>query len=237
MTGKLEAKTAIVTGASSGIGEAIAIRFAEEGASVIVSSRSMARCEDVTDSILRNGHKAKSIVCDVTKEHDIAKLFDATVTEFGDINIVVANAGISGGTRTIEEYELEDWRRVLDTNLTGVFLTVREAFRRFKGNGGHIIVMSSQAGIFGYARKGPYCAAKFGVRGLAHSLAEEGRENGIVVSTICPGTVDTPILAATNTQIRNPISPSAIADTAVFLASQGGNSMIRDVLVERMRLG
>lgn len=229
-------KVAIITGGSSGIGESIALRFAKGGARVVVSSRDSARCEQVTNAIIARGQMSLAVPCDVTNEQQVTVLFDRTEATFGQVDIVVANAGISGGNKTVDQYSLELWNSVLATNLTGVFLTVREAFRRMKTRGGHIIVTSSQAGVEGYAGKGAYCATKFGVRGLAHALAEEGRRYNVNVSTLCPGTVDTPILAASNTKVKQPMSREAVADAAAFLAGLRGNSMIRDLILERMHL-
>jgi 3-oxoacyl-[acyl-carrier protein] reductase len=232
----LKNKVAIITGASSGIGKSIALRFAEEGAKVILASRTLSRNEEVVKEILDKGQIALALSCDVREEQEVISLFNQCEKSFGRIDIVVANAGISGGNKTIADYNLEDWNKVLATNLTGVFLTIREAFRRMKDGGGHIIVMSSQAGVEGYAGKGAYSASKFGVRGIAHVLSEEGRRFNINVSTICPGTVDTPILSASNTKVNHPMNPNAVADAAVYLALLSGNSLIRDVVIERMLL-
>ena len=230
-------RVAVVTGGSSGIGESIALRYAREGARVVVSSRDLSRCEQVTNSILATGQKSLAVACDVRDEQQVVDLFDRAEEAFGQIDITVANAGISGGSKTVEEYPIDEWNRVLATNLTGVFLTVREAFRRMKSHGGHIIVMSSQAGVEGYAGKGVYCATKFGARGIANVLAEEGRPYNINVSALCPGTVDTPILAATNTKVKRPMARDAVADAAVYLAGLRGNAMIRDIVLERMQMG
>lgn len=232
----LKHKVAIVTGASSGIGKSIALRFAEEGAKVIVVSRTLSKCEEVAGEINSKGQSALAISCDVRNEQEIISLFEKSQEKYGNIDIVVANAGISGGNKSVAEYQLEDWNNVLATNLTGVFLTVREAFRKMRQYGGHIIIMSSQAGVEGYAGKGVYCASKFGVRGLAHALGEEGRKFNINVSTICPGTVDTPILSVSNTKVKHPMSPNAVADAAVYLATLSGNSLVRDIIIERMHL-
>jgi 3-oxoacyl-[acyl-carrier protein] reductase len=234
MSRLLDGKIVIVTGASSGIGKAIAIRFASEGAKTVVAARDKSRCDEVVSLILGMGYESHAASCDVTSERDIAQLFDETVSKYDGIDVVVANAGISGGNKKVEDYSLEEWNRVLNTNLTGVFLTVREAFRRMKKRGGHVLVMSSQAGVEGYAGKGAYCASKFGVRGLAHALGEEGRQFNINVSAICPGTVATPILAASNTKVKHPMTPEAVAELALYLACLGGNSHIRDVVLERM---
>jgi len=230
----LEGKIAVVTGGSSGIGAAIARRFAREGAHVVVSSRRLDACQAVAEEIRADGCAATAIACDVTDEQSVIDLFKTVQEQLQRVDILVASAGISGGSTPLESYALEDWERVLRTNLTGCFLSCREAFKRMKDHGGHIVVISSQAGIFGYATKGVYSASKFGVRGMAHVLGEEGRRYGINVGALCPGTADTPILAATNTKVKYPLELEALADAALYLATLRGNALVRDILLERM---
>lgn len=230
----LNGKVAVITGATSGIGKAIAFRYASEGAKVVIASRNIVTCEAVVNELREKEYDAIAIACDVRNEKDIINLFDMAEKEYGRIDIVVVSAGISGGNKMVEEYSLEHWNSVIETNLTGAFLTVREAFKKMKRFGGHILLLSSQAGVEGYAGKGVYCASKFGVRGLAHALGEEGRKYNINVTAICPGTVDTPILAATNTNVANPMTTEAVADAAVYLACLRGNSLVRELLLERM---
>lgn len=232
-----EGRVVVVTGGSSGIGEAVARRFAEDGASVVVASRDLSRCQDVAREITVRGGQAIAVDCDVRKEESVRSLFDRTEESFGVVGVLVASAGISGGSKTVDEYSLDDWNRVMDTNLTGVFLTAREAFRRMKPRGGHIVIISSQAGIEGYAGKGAYSASKFGTRGLAHALGEEGRPHDINVSALCPGTVDTPILSTTGTSVDHPLTLDAVADAVIFLANLRGNSLVRDLVLERMQRG
>ena len=236
-THHLTGRVAVVTGGSSGIGEAISHRFASEGAQVVVSSRNLVECKRVAEDIRERGGVAEPFSCDVRSEDDVANLFAHANATFGDVTVLVANAGISGGTTRIADYPPDRWREVIETNLTGVFLTCREGFSRMETTGGHIILMGSQAGVTGYAGKGVYCASKFGVRGLGHVLAEEGRKFGINVSVLGPGTVQTPILAATGTSVKNPLHLDAVTDAAVYLATLRGNSMVRDVVLERRELG
>lgn len=233
--GLLNGKIAVITGASSGIGKAIAFRYASEGAKIVISSRNLEKCEVIANEIRGKNQEAISVACDIRKEEDVKYLFDKTIQVYGKVDVVVASAGISGGNKLVEEYSLEQWNSVMLTNLTGSFLTAREAFKHMKQHGGHILILSSQAGIEGYSGKGAYCASKFGVRGLAHALGEEGRKYDINVTAICPGTVDTPILAASNTKVRNPMTTEAVADAAVYLACLRGNSLVRDLLLERMK--
>lgn len=235
-TKRLSGHVAIVTGASSGIGKAVATRLASEGAKVVVTSRSVENCELVAEQIRAKSGAAIAIGCDVTCEQSVAHLFEQAKERFGVVNIAVANAGISGGKQAIADYPLERWESVIATNLTGVFLTCREAFRamRMSTCNRRIIIVGSFAGIEAYAEKGAYCASKFGVRGLAHALAEEGRGIGISVSTICPGTVDTPILQKTSDTAKNPLHADTIADAALYLATLGENALVRDLVIERM---
>jgi NAD(P)-dependent dehydrogenase (short-subunit alcohol dehydrogenase family) len=230
----ISGRTAVVTGGSSGIGEAIAHRLAAEGAKVVVASRHLERCQAVAEAIQEQGSSALAVACDVTEEGSVVALFDSAVQAFGRVDILVASAGISGGTTHLEDYSLEDWNRVLATNLTGAFLTAREGFRRMKSHGGHILIISSQAGVEGYAGKGVYCASKFGVRGMAHVLGQEGRKHNINVTALGPGTVQTPILAATGTSVKHPLTLDAVADAALYLVSLRGNSLVRDLILERM---
>lgn len=231
----LKQKVAIVTGGTSGIGRSACFRLAKEGAKVVVSSRNQNVCDEVAEEINNSGGCAKGIACDVSDEMAVTSLFRETECLWGGVDVLIASAGISGGSTPVEQYDFETWKQVINVNLSGMFLQVREAFRKMKKRGGgSIVVLSSQAGVEGYARKGAYCASKFGVRGLAQSLAEEGRKYGIRVTALCPGTVDTPILAATNTRVENPLTTDAIADAIVYLASLRGNTYIRDVVIERM---
>ncbi len=234
----LKDKIAIVTGGSSGIGRAIALRFADEGSRVVVASRDLGRCEKVVAEIAERGHEALAVSCDARDEMSVIALFDRAESEFGGVDIVVASAGVTGGKEVVENYPLERWNEVIAGNLTSVFLTGREAFRRIKKRGGgHIVVISSEAGVIGYGKKGAYAAAKFGARGFANVLGEEGRSHNINVSTICPGMVDTPILAASGSKAEHPMSTDAVADAAVYLSTLRGNALVRDILLERRIMG
>jgi NAD(P)-dependent dehydrogenase (short-subunit alcohol dehydrogenase family) len=231
----LKDRVAIITGGSSGIGEAIAERFASLGAKVAVVARDLAKCEVVAKRLRDAGGTAIAVSCDVRDEAQVVACFNQVRDELGEVGVVVASAGISGGSTRVADYDLEDWNRVVETNITGVFLTVREAFRHMEaGAGGHIVVISSQAGVEGYAGKGVYCTSKFGVRGLAQALGQEGRRHNINVSSLCPGTAQTPILAATNTSVKHPLELEALADAAVYLATLRGNGLVRDIVLERM---
>lgn len=200
-------RVALVTGHLGGIGEACASRLAEEDYEVVGMD-------------LATGH-------DVTDEETVVRCFDEAAS-IGDLRVVVLAAG-TVGLGEIEDLALEDWDRLIRINLTGSFLCAREAARRMRNGPGAIIFISSQAGRKGAARWGAYSASKFGVLGLMESLAQEMAPRHINCNAICPGSVDTPMLAA-STDIEAAIpqipagriaNPSEIADVVSFLASPG----------------
>lgn len=232
-------KIVVVTGASSGIGKAIAIHLAQLGSKVILSSRNLQRCEEVAAEISINGGTADPIVCDVRDEKATENLFEYVKQRWGIPDIVVANAGIPGGSKKLIEYEKARWDELVATNLTGCFLTVREAARHMVVHSEEkrrrsIFVISSLAGTRGFSKKVPYCAVKFAVRGMALALSEELRSSGISVCSICPGSVDTPILAASGANPKRPMSPKTVAEAVGFIAAMDDNVMVRDLILERM---
>jgi NAD(P)-dependent dehydrogenase (short-subunit alcohol dehydrogenase family) len=194
--GLLEGKVALVTGAARGIGLAVASRFVEEGASVVLA-------DVVADPTGREataleatgpGH-ASAVAVDVTDEAGLSRAADRTLELYGRIDCVVANAGVLV-LRHVIDLELQDWRRVLDVNLTGTFLTTKVFARRMidQGEGGRLILTSSLFGLRGGVENGAYSASKFGVIGLAQSLAAELAPHGILVNAVCPGQIDTEMM-------------------------------------------
>jgi 3-oxoacyl-[acyl-carrier protein] reductase len=233
---RLAGKVAVVTGASSGIGKAIALRFAEEGAQVVVAARRKALCEQTARQILRSGGKAFVIQTDVSVESQVEALFDKTVRHYGRLDIAVNNAGIFGGRR-IGETTTKAFDEVMSVNLRGTFFCCRAAFKHMKTQGGGVIInMSSVAGVQAWSGTGVYSASKHGIMALSKALADEGRAFNIKVSAICPAGVADELVDATPEEIlaSEKINPFDIAETAVYLAALGKFAVVQELVVHRL---
>jgi NAD(P)-dependent dehydrogenase (short-subunit alcohol dehydrogenase family) len=188
---QLQDRVAIVTGASSGLGRAIAESFAAEGAKVVLAARRTAVLAEVAAGIAKAGGTALPVPTDVTKEADVTALFAKAKNAFGRVDILVNNAGVPTATPT-EEMTLEYWQSVIDVNLTAVFLCSREAIRVMKGQGGgRIINMGSISARSPRPHAAAYTATKFAIDGFTRSLTFDGRAYGIVASVIHPGSTAT----------------------------------------------
>ncbi|MBS1811884.1 MAG: SDR family NAD(P)-dependent oxidoreductase [Acidobacteria bacterium] len=183
---------AIITGASSGIGEATALQLAERGTRLSLLARSQDQLERVQAQAKERGAKnVLAIRCDLREENDVEKAISSTLEQFGQIDILINSAGLSLNGE-VDGYSLEDWRTVLDTNLTGTFLTCRAVLPTMKRQqSGQIINISSGAGHNGIKQMAAYCASKFGVIGFTESLALEVRNDNIRVAALLPGSVAT----------------------------------------------
>lgn len=192
---------AIVTGASSGIGTAVAQAMADAGAAVAVNYHSDgASADDLVRRITGEGGRAIAIGADVADEADVARLFAETVAAFGRVDVLVSNSGVQQDA-ALGDMTLDDWRRVIDINLTGQFLCMRQAARQFREqtgprparSTGTIVAMSSVHEVIPWAGHANYAAAKGGVRMLVRTLAQELAPEGIRVNAIAPGAIRTPI--------------------------------------------
>ena len=231
---RLEGKSAIVTGAASGIGRASAILFAQHGARVVVVDRSP-DVKATADTIQHFGGHAVALVKDVSQEADVADFIQTAVHEHGGLDVCFANAGISGGLRPFDDWSAADWMNILSINLVGTFLAIKHAARVMVPAGrGSIICTASVAGLRSGAGGPPYSASKAGVISLVQTSANEFGGTGIRINAICPGLIETgmtkPIFESARargserkigqlTPLRRSGVPMEIANAALFLAS------------------
>jgi NAD(P)-dependent dehydrogenase (short-subunit alcohol dehydrogenase family) len=191
-----EGRTAFVTGAGSGIGAAIALALAEAGAAVALVDLDPDRVAATAAHIRELGGHALPLTADVAEPSRVADAVEATLAEFGALHLAVNSAGVGGPPVLIGDYDIKDWQRILDVNLTGVFNCLRfQIPAMLAAGGGSIVNISSLAGSRGCPMMGAYVAAKHGVLGLTKTAALEYGAAGIRVNAVAPGPVDTPLLA------------------------------------------
>ena len=219
---RLANKVAIVTGGSRGIGRALSLAFAREGASVVVVSRNKQNCDEVVNQILKEDGEAISIQADVASEADVAKMVEQTKDRYQHIDILANNAAVNLPYRTVTELTLDEWNWIIGVNLTGTFLCCREVLpQMIEQRSGKIINFSSLGGRIGAAGRTPYRSSKAAIINFNNCLAAEVKEFGIDVNTICPGAVETDMLfEITGGEMpKHAMPPEDIAKVAVFLAS------------------
>jgi meso-butanediol dehydrogenase / (S,S)-butanediol dehydrogenase / diacetyl reductase len=249
---KLANQIAIVTGGGRGIGKAIALALAREGANVVVTGRKRDVLDSTANEILALGVDAVATVTDVSDESQVADLVDGTLGKFGHIDILVNNAGITGPTSPITQVSRAEWDEVLATNLTGAFICAKAVIPQMVERGsGKIINISSIAGKTAYALRSPYAASKWGMIGLSRTLAQELGPYNIQVNTICPGPTDgvrmrgviasrakemgkteqeVERLFVEGTALKRMVNPDHVAAAVLFFVSEEGNSITGEAL-------
>ncbi len=235
--GRLTGKVAVVTGSSSGIGKAIALRYGAEGARVVVTARRLALCEQTVEQIKAKGGEAWAIQTDVADEQQVERLIAETVKRYGRLDVLVNNAGIIAGGRRLAETSTKDFDAVMNVNLRGTFFCCRAGFTQMKQQGGGTIInMSSVAGVQAWAGTGTYSASKHGIMALTKSLADEGRPHHIKVTAICPGGVADELVDASPEEIlrSEKIDPFDVAETAVYLATLGKHTVVHQIVIDRL---
>ncbi len=232
--GTADNKVAIITGGGSGIGQATALRLAEEGARLVVADIAVDGGEKTVEKIRALYGEAIFVRTDVTKDADCAALVAAALTQYGRLDIAFNNAGIVGYPLLTADYGLANWQRVIDVNLTGVFNCMTHEIQAMKqAGGGSIINTASIMGLRGAVGGSAYCAAKHGVVGLTKAAALEYGRNNIRINAVCPGYIETPMTVGEESifpphklqeglgraAIRRMATPGEVGEVVVWLSS------------------
>lgn len=222
-------KAVVVTGASRGIGRAIALRLGRMGASVAICARKRDDIERTAASFQEEGIRVLPVVADVTVAGDVERLIERTSAEFGEIEVLVNNAGI-GLFGSFYERSESDWDAVVNTNLKAAFLASRAvAARMIRSGRGHIINISSLASKSAFPGGALYCASKWGLMGLTACMAEDLRAHGIRVSVICPGSVNTGFSPHSGRASATLLEPEDVAHAVATLLTQSPQSFISEI--------
>lgn len=235
MRKRLSGKIAIVTGASRGIGRAISIALAKEGATVVLVARAISKLHQTAENVRKAGGKAEIVVTELTQEKSIKNLIRVTAGKFGRLDILVNNAGVTHSAK-LEETATEDWERCFQVNARAPFILCREALPLLKkAKAGYIINIASVVGVKGYPLQSAYTGSKHALRGMTISLAEELKGTNIRVHLLCPGGVDTELVRRVRPDIKKSelIQPAEIAELVVYLVTHKGNAVIDELHIRR----
>ena len=200
--GRFDEKIMLVTGATSGIGRAVAIRAAKEGATVVAVGRNEERGAAVVAAMEEAGGKGEFMKCDVSNKDAVKALFAEIQEKYGKLDVAVNNAGIVGASKTVEELEDDDWFQVIDANLNSCFFCCREEVKLMQPSGGAIVNVSSVAGMRGFPSAAAYVASKHAVSGLTKAVAVDYATKGITCNAICPAGTDTPLTERSSADIQ-----------------------------------
>ncbi|RKQ35729.1 SDR family NAD(P)-dependent oxidoreductase [Oceanobacillus halophilus] len=239
---RLKNKVAIITGGGGDIGRVTALRFAEEGASIMVTDLNEDACVKTVNMVRENGGNADYIITNMTDSQEVENMVTKTIDLYGKINILFNNAGVgSGGEKKLPDVSLEQWQKVLDTNITGVFLGLKYIIPKME-SGSSIINTASIAGIKGQKLISAYSASKSSVIALTKAVSKEfGRQN-IRVNAVAPGIIDTsmvthwketkkwPLLSTANS-LKRIGTPEEVANAVLFLASDEASFITGETLV------
>ena len=232
---RLDGNVAVVTGASRGVGRAICIAFAREGATVVLAARSMEKLEETSQKVKQAGGKTHIVVTDVSKEESIKNLVKVTSQTFGRLDILVNNAGITHSA-TLEETATADWDRLFEVNTRAPFILCREALPLLrKAPHAYIVNIASVVGVKCYALQSAYTASKHALRGMTKALAEELRGSSVRVHSICPGGIDTDMIGQIRPDIKKEdlMQPEEIAELVLYLVTHEGNAVVDELHIRR----
>jgi 3-oxoacyl-[acyl-carrier protein] reductase len=228
----LAGQVAVITGAGRGIGAAIARKLAGLGATAVLCGRTQATLDSTAQAIHEAGGKTEVIPCDVTILHQLEYAAARVESTFGRLDILVNNAGVAGFNDPLHNLLPEDWDRILNTNLRGVYFAIR-AFvpLMIRAYSGHIINISSLAGKNALPNGAAYAASKWGLNGLTYSVAEELRSHNIRVAVICPGSTETELSPHAGKDPRKMLQPEDIARAVAMLVTQASQSFVSEILI------
>ena len=228
----LGGQVAVVTGAGRGIGAAIARQLAALGATMVLCGRTQSTLDETARTILELGGKTEVIPCDVTVLHQVEYAATRVDSTFGRVDILVNNAGIGGFSELLHALPPDAWERILNTNLRGVYYSIRAfAPLMIRARAGHIINISSLAGKNPLPKGAAYAASKWGLNGLTYSVAEELRPHNVRVAVICPGSVDTELSPHTGKDPKKMLQPDDVAHAVAMLVTQAPQSFMSEILL------
>jgi NADP-dependent 3-hydroxy acid dehydrogenase YdfG len=239
MTGKLAGKVALITGASAGIGRASVLALAQEGANMVLTARRQERLDEMVSTLEQAGGKAVSVVGDATEEETALRCVDTAKQSFGTLDILINNVGM-GNYKNLVDTSAAEYDEMMDTNVRSTFLFTRHTVPVMINQGSGIILMiSSMAGIYGFAGEAVYCATKFAQVGFAQALDKELRPHGIKVGVICPGGVKTEFALGkgrTEQSVAKSgmLDPEDVASAVLLACTQSSNSRIIEVQMRTM---
>jgi 3-oxoacyl-[acyl-carrier protein] reductase len=235
MAGHLAGKVAIVTGASRGIGRAISVMLAQEGATVVLSARSIQQLQITAEQVAKAGGTAHIIYVELTEEKSIRNLVQVTGEKLGRLDILVNNAGVTHSA-PLEQTSTEDWDRCISINARAPFILCREALPLLKKSpAAYIINIASVVGVKGYPLQSAYTASKHALRGMTMSLAEELRGSNVRVHVLCPGGADTDMVGSVRPDIAKDelIKPQEIAELVLYLVTHKGSAVVDELRIRR----
>lgn len=228
----LASQVAVVTGAGRGIGAAIAKRLAAMGATVVLCGRNPGHLETTLADIRAAGGAGQAEPCDVTDLNSVQRVADTVAKNFGRLDVLVNNAGVGSFSAPLHELTPEEWEKVLNTNLRGVFYCIRAfAPLMIRAKTGHIVNISSLAGKNALPNGAAYAASKWGLNGLTYSVAEELRAHNIRVSVVCPGSVNTELSPHAGKNAEKMLKPEDVAHVIAMLVTQSPQSFASEVLL------
>jgi len=228
----LSGQVAVVTGAGRGIGAAIARKLASLGATAVLCGRTQATLDATAKHIIDAGGKVEVIPCDVTILHQLEYAAARVDSTFGRLDVLVNNAGIGGFNSPLHDLPPDEWDRILNTNLRGVYFAIHAfAPLMIRSYAGHIINISSLAGKNALPNGAAYAASKWGLNGLTYSVAEELRPHNIRVATICPGSTDTELSPHAGKDPSKMLQADDVAHAVAMLVTQAPQSFMSEILL------